>query len=613
MPLDSYGMPAVYGEDDEAKVTGILQGFSEKRTRRSNFDVAWQEISLIALPSHADTFFWGASPAQGTKKTQQQIDSSVGIAAHRFAALVNGLWTPSSSVWTRFYNTNDYVMQQPGVAEYYDALTRVVWTERYRAAAGFRQANLANMLSEGVYGNMNLFVDEADTRLTGRRGLRYKMLPVGSVWYEIDHQGQVCGFYMGERLTAGQIRQKWPSTFPPALQSALDTKSEEKHEIVQYVGLRADWSPYRVDAKGMRYMSCVVSVRGRCILEEKGFRTFPLATGRYMVAPGEDYARGPGQMILASGKTKNAQKSVFLQQGHRAGDPIYLTTEDAPFELDRYPGAVNRAGLTADGVPLARMLETGNIQITKEMMDEEGRIIGSGFLLDLFGFALDTANMPNLNTRQVFEMIEQRALFLAPATDGPHDEYLGNLVPREIDVLSYLGLLPPKPPALVEALKDEGIEDYEVEFTNPMTRTMQAGESAAAMQMVEAAAQIANSSQDSSVWRTFSFKRLIRGMARNRGMRPDWLATPQEIVQADQAAAQAAAREQRAKEMPARASIIKAQAVAAKAQTGGNIGGTLSGVPQSQMPEIPGEAPGMPGMANPFGGPGTPGRAAFRR
>ncbi len=58
---------------------------------------------------------------------------------------------------------------------------------------------------------------------------------------------------------------------------------------------------------------------------------------------------------------------------------------------------------------------------------------------------------------------------------------------------------------------------------------------------------------------------------------------------------QEAERERQVKELPGKAAIIKAQAISAKAQTGGNIGGALSGVPPTQMPQIPGNPAGIPG------------------
>jgi hypothetical protein len=616
MPPDAYGNQATtnlpgqnfaqtYSADEQAIVDGILKGFEAHRTRRLNFDGQWQEAALLGWPEHSNTFFFTGQTPPGAKKAQQQIDSSVSIASHRFAALINSLWTPSSSVWTRYVHPDDYVMKQRGATAFYDNLTRAVWRERYKATANFRSQNMQNAQSLGMFGNMNMYIDELDqVENPGERGLRYTAIPVGQIWYTLDQQGRVCGYYRAWRWTAQQHLDEYGrERFPDALRPSLQLQSQEKFIVIECVCRRTDYVPYRLDAKGKRWASYHVSQPGRCLLKEDGYRSFPVAPGRYMVAPFEDYGRGPMQIVLASAKTKNAQKSVYLRQGHLAGDPIYLTTDDATFELERVPGTVNKGGLSGDGRRLADILPTGNIQITKEMMDEEGQIIDDAFLVGLYRLLLKTGEMPNMSARQVTEMIEQRAMFLAPVADGPHDEYLGGIIPRELDVLSYQGLLPMRPPALVEA----GPFDYDVEYTNPMMRMMQAGESAAFMQMVEMTTQVAQSTGDASVWNVYNFPRAVAGMAKNRGVRSDWLSTPGEIAAKEKAAAQQAERDQRSKEMPAQAAIIKAQAIQAKAQAGQNIGGTLSGMAPGGMPQIPGNPQGMPGQPGIGGQPGVSG------
>lgn len=75
-------------------------------------------------------------------------------------------------------------------------------------------------------------------------------------------------------------------------------------------------------------------------------------------------------------------------------------------------------------------------------------------------------------------------------------------------------------------------------------------------------------------------------------------ATPQELQAAQKQRAQAHARDAQVKALPALAAKAKADAIVAKAQTGGNTGGTLSGVPQGQMPFVPGNPPGQPGRPN---------------
>src|SRR4249920_2438479 len=109
MPLDG-----AYPRTDDEIVTHDLQGFSEARTRRYNFEVQWQESALLGWPEYAKTFFWGKRRWPGAKKTQQQIDSTVAIASHRFAAIINSSCFPSSAPWVRYYHPDDYLMKQQG-------------------------------------------------------------------------------------------------------------------------------------------------------------------------------------------------------------------------------------------------------------------------------------------------------------------------------------------------------------------------------------------------------------------------------------------------------------------------------------------------------------------
>lgn len=588
----------IQSPEDQQKVEWILYGFAQARIRRYNFEQQWQESALLAWPEMANTFFYGYDQMPGMKKTLQQIDSSASIASHRFGAIVDSLMTPASIMWSKLKHPDPYVMKQRGVKEYYQDKSCALWNARYDYSANFVGQNQQNCQGLGVFGNMTLFIDELDSELfRGKRGLRYCSLPVGNLYYVQNHQGQVDSFYRTFRWTARQFYQKWPDTFPESLRPALEERSGTLYWGLQFVCPRSDWQPWRLDAKGKRWVSYYLSIDQHHLLEEGGYRTFPLAIGRYMQAPDEDYGRGPAQMVLPTLKTKNAQKSVFLKQGHRAGDPIYLTVDDAMLDPEFHPGAVNKGGMSADGHPLIGILPTGNIQITQEMMTEEQIIIDDAFLVTLFKLALKMEDAPNMSARQVVEMLEQRGMFLAPTIGRQHSEYLGSLVPRELDVLEWQGLLPPRP----DALKEAGIRPDIVEFDNPITRMMKAGRSASFMQMVEMTAQVAQSTGDETVWDTYDFDTALPEMAEDRGVPITWLTDQKTLQQKRQQRAQQAERDARAKEMPAMAAMKKADAITAKAQTGGNTGGTLSGVPTSQMPQIPGNPigrQGQPGIGN---------------
>jgi hypothetical protein len=590
---------------EQAKlVEDILYGFHQARLRRYNFETQWQEAALLCWPEYANTFFYGYDQMPGMKKTQQQIDATASIASHRFAAIVDSLLTPMGLIWSRLKADNKDLMKNRVAKDYFDKLTACVWAHRYRPSANFVGQNQQNFQSLGVFGNMNMQICDLEGGFYGpQKGVRYTSVPVGQMYYVENQQGQVDSYYRAFRWTARQIYQQWPDTFPEALRPALEQRSGTLYWVIEFVCPRDDYQPFRVDAKGKRFASYYVSVEGHSILQESGYRSFPMAIGRYMQAPDESYGRGPAQMVLPTLKTLNAEKTVFLKQGHRAGDPIYLTPDDGLIDPKFHPGAVNKGGMSTDGKPLIGTLPVGKIDITLEMMQEEKRLIEDAFLVTLFSLALKMEEAPEQSARQVVEMIEQKAMLLAPVIGRQQSEYLGSMIPRELDVLAYQHLLPPMPGIVREA---QG--QYEIEWSNPISRMMKASEIAGFMQMVEMCEKIANSSQDSTIWDNFDFDTAFPEIADNRCVPVRWIADQEKLDKARKARAQQAEREARAKELPAQAAMKKADAIVAKAQTGGNTGGTLSGTPEGGMPQIPGNPPGQPGQPGVGGQPGLPGR-----
>src|SRR5262249_19167384 len=161
-----------------------------------------------------------------------------------------------------------------------------------------------------------------------------------------------------------------------------------------------------------------------------GYRTFPYAIGRYDQMPGEVYGRGPAQLCLPGLKTLNAEKAMFLKTGHRAGDPVLLTPDDGLIDFDLRPGALNKGGVTPDGKPLVHILPTGELQITEKMMLEERGLIENMFLTPLFKTLMQN---PNMTATQVVELINERAMLVAPTLGRQHAECVGvGMVPREM-------------------------------------------------------------------------------------------------------------------------------------------------------------------------------------
>jgi hypothetical protein len=575
-----------YGDwaDRRAVVTFHLTLFHQYRTRRVNFETMWEEAAAIAAPEFMGSFTYGREIAPGAKRQQYQIDSTMAVAGMRFKVIAGWLLTPQNLLWSKVTCSDPYVKKQPGVKQYYAEVTRTLWCERYKWEANFVSQNDMNMCGLGHFGNMGMYTDAYDTYLDPKeRGLRYLSTPVGEIYIVQDHQRKVVGFVRHFRLNAQQAVTKFPKAAMPIVEAALKIGSQQMFDFLHFVKPRTDFDPTAwLSPRGKKYQSFYIAIQDYELIEEKGYRTLPLAYGRFMQFPEEDYGRGPAQIVQNAGKTLNAEKRVFLKQGHRAGDPAYIVADIGLTDLKTHSGAWNAGLMTRDGKPLIQTLPAGEIQITKEMMQDEKDLINSAYLVDLFKLILEDPGAMG-NPRQVIEYVNERGIILFPTLGRQCAEYLGPLIDRELDILSGLRKLPKMPQVLKEAHGE-----YEVEYTNPLALAMRGPQIAGYVRTMEFAAEAIKSGADPSIFDRFDLDEAIPEMG-DWNMSPEnWFSNDKKIAASRQARAQAQAQEQKAKMMPAQAAIIKAQAIAQKAQAGQNIGGTLSGVPQEQMPQIPG-------------------------
>src|SRR5580698_10213132 len=92
-------VPRVIGSDESDRVQSILQLFAELQSYRNIFAGQWEEAAAIGLPTSKNTFFYGSYNFPGQKKTQQQVDATVGLALHQFCAIADSLVTPKNRLW----------------------------------------------------------------------------------------------------------------------------------------------------------------------------------------------------------------------------------------------------------------------------------------------------------------------------------------------------------------------------------------------------------------------------------------------------------------------------------------------------------------------------------
>lgn len=558
-----------YGDDGAARaaqsmreqtiVDDSIREFSELQTYRAQRALQWEESASLMMPSMKNTFYFGNYNFPGIKKTQLQVDSTAMLANWKFGAICDAMMTPFSSTWHQLASTNPYINKDRNCRLYFETVSHILAERRNSPNAAFRRNNQSIWQLTGAFGNGPMFID-SDTDLLGNRvrGNRYKAVPLGQMFIRKNHQGKIIGFCRWFRMTAYQAYgyKEWQANFPEGLKTAMERHSEAPFDFLHRVYPNPDYDPKRQDAGGKRYRSCYISLTGKKLMSEGGYRTFPLAYCQYQDNPEDVYADGPAQQILPTLKTLNAEKSMFLKVGHRTADPILLTADDGMIDPSLVPGAVVKGGLGPDGSELIKPMPFGSLPISEKMMEREEAIIGEAFLTTIFSALVQN---PQMTATQVVELINQKGIFLAPMAGSMAPDYLGAVIHRELDLAGDDGDLPPMPPLLAEA---QG--EYKVVYTSPLFKGARAGDAAGFLRTVESVMEVAGQMNDPSLLDPFAFDRAIPAIADIQTVPESWMASPEEILAKRKVRQQQAQQKQAVDALPAQAAMLKAKAVVAK-------------------------------------------------
>lgn len=529
-------------------IEGLIKEQEQLARDRSSFESHWQEIAQRVFPAYSGAFTSGGiMQPPGTKRNQEVYDSTPVIALQRFAAVSESLLTPRNDRWHGLIPANPELKKDRRVRIWHDAATDALFRYRYAPKANFASQTHQNYMALGAFGSGTLFIDE----LADEPGLRYKHVHLGEIYFVENHQGIVDKAIRKFPLTARQAYQKWGDRLPADIKNKLSQNSEEIFYFIHCVKPRGEVDPVRKDYKGMPLASYYVSITGKQLLSEGGYKSFPFAISRYVQIPGETYGRSPAMDVLPAIKTLNEQSKTVLKQGHRTVDPIYLLHDDGVLDtFSALPGSMVSGGMSAEGRPLVGTLPVGNVQIGKDLMDDQRAIIRDAFFVTLFQILTDS---PEMTATEVLERVREKGILLAPTMARQQSEFLGPLIDRELDLLSRQGLLPPMPPALLEARGE-----YNVRYDSPLARMQKAGELAGTQRVLQFSAEIFSVTQDPSLFDAFDFDSIQRDMAEGQGMPAKHLVDDKTIQQRREARAKQAQIQQAVEAAPAAAGVVKA-------------------------------------------------------
>ncbi len=531
----------------------LILEFDGLKGKRTNWNSHWTEIAERMWPMHKDLFLSlnaSSQTNQGDKRNQEIFDSTAVIALGRFGAILDSLLTPRNSFWHRLKPDNAILQKNKTVMDYFEEVNEILFEKRYAPTANFASQNQLQYKSLGAYGTGAMFIDALKTR-KGIKGLRYRSVHLSEIYLRENHQGiidAVCRYYA---LTARQAFQKFGDKLPDVIKSKVEQNKEDKFFFIHWVMPREDIDMDAPNFKGMPYASYDVCIEGEVIVAEGGYNTFPYPISRYEQESNEAYGRSPAMDVLPAVKTINEQKKTLLKQGHLATDPIILAYDDGVADFyDGTPGSMIPGGISKDGRLLVQPMPVGNVNVGKELMDDERALINDTFLVTLFQILVDN---PQQTATEILEKTREKGILLAPTVGRQQSEYLGPMIERELDILAQQGMLPPQPRMLIEA-KGE----FKITYESPINRTQRAEWASGAMRTVSQFIEVATATGSPELLDYINWDVAAPQIADINGTPSTWL-NGQEKIQALRAARMKQLKTQQAIDAaPAMAGVAKA-------------------------------------------------------
>lgn len=500
----------------------LIRTYQGLKGKRGNWETHWEEIAERILPRQIG--FVG-DRTDGEKKTQKVFDSKPMIALERFAAVMDSMLTPRQSRWHNLRTTDENLNRDFAVQDWFYQVNNILYAARYSPKANFAGQNSERWISTGAFGTGCIFTD-----FEPGVGLRYRCVNLRDLFLLENHQGAIDTVYRCFKYTARQAAQRFGvEALPESIRKCLDDvkRQHDMFEFIHCVKPRTDYDPERADARGKPWASYYVAVKDKQIVSEGGYTSFPYSVSRYVTAPDEVYGRSPAMSALPDIKMLNEMSKTDIRAVHKLIDPPILLHDDGilgggSMTVNMRPGGVNIGGVNRDGRPLMQPFGTGaRVDIAEAKMDQRRQAIDDAFLVTLFQILVET---PRMTATEALIRAQEKGMLLTPTMGRQQSEALGPLIERELDLLAFHRVLPPMPPALVEA----GGE-YEIVYDSPMSRMQRAEELVGVQRTMELLAPFAQI--DPTVLDIFDRDELARLTAEVSGVPTPVLRSPDALKQ----------------------------------------------------------------------------------
>jgi hypothetical protein len=558
----------------DSRAAEVIDQQQRLRSERANWDSLYQQVADRCWPQMAD---FNVRRTPGENRSEKIFDSTAPLALDRGAAAFYSLMVPDHQLWHGLGIRDQELMEYPPFKAWMESIRDVLFSLRRSPMSGFSGQSQESIKTLLGFGTQCMQTEEAYGE--GRRGttaIKYRAIHLSELDFSENSSGLVDCVYRLFEFTARQaVEQFGLDAMPDKIKDKYEKRDEaSKFEFIHHVSPNRKRDQRRIDYAGKKFYSCYVSIEGKVMLEEGGYRRFPFHVSRYSTNPREGRGRGPAIVLLPDIKMLNEMEKTTLRAAHLSVDPPLLIYADGALQgFQMRPRALNYGGVDEQGRQLVQPLQTGaNLPLAIEMSDARRKLINEGFWLTLFQILVEN---PKMTATEAMLRAQEKGQLLAAPLGRQKLEWFGPMIRRELDIAAEADLLPPPPEDVVEELANRGLldvgpngnitfeiaDEIEIEYTSPLDDLLMASEAIKANRFVEQLMPVAQ--VDPSVLDIIDTDEWPRQLAKWNGVSGKLLRTKQQVLRIREERSQRAEQAQLLEAAPVAADAAKNLASAA--------------------------------------------------
>lgn len=519
------------------RVGAILKRYERANTDRTFMAPTWRDIADHVRPVKQNVAIESATDFTETPNNPRiaALFDTTGVESNlTYAAGCMSWMTPSETHWFSF-DAPMALSEYDEIKRWYGIVTEE--TRRIMALSNFYSQIHEVWLDDGAFATSGMMAEE------GAGGLRFEALQIGDYAILEDDNRRVDTVFRDIKLTVRQAAQKFGErALHPEMRKILEENGrdcDKRYEFLHCIMPREDSDRIAgmIDPMNMPWASIYIDKKNRMIVQEGGQWENPACVHRHLLWSHSPYGFGPGFTALPDCRQLN-----FMQQYL---DTLVEKQVSPPVLLPAgYEGGVD---LRADGVTYfedeARLprhwQNPGNYMVGEDRTVFRQGQIRKAFHVDLFQALASVPVGKEMTAMEVMARQRDRLTLFSPTFARKNEEIITPIMRRVFAILLRAGAYPQPPMRLLQQRPDglAYIPDPEIVYTSRLALQIKAIHNESFSRTLGMLAPLFE--MVPGILDHFDFDKATRGIARNEGVREDWLRPERQVFEIQEARAEA--------------------------------------------------------------------------